>query len=63
MNEESRPARWLPDDSRAVDLTARRGQRAWAREVRQLADEELMHVVRGMAAVDRAVDGYRRGAA
>lgn len=39
------------------------GQRAWHRQVNNLSDDELIGVVRGMVAVDRAVNAFRKGQA
>jgi hypothetical protein len=62
MNEESRPARRLPDvNSTAADSNKRLGRRWWEHP-EDLDDAELMLVVRAIAAVDRAVDKHRRAA-
>jgi hypothetical protein len=62
MNEESRPARRLPDLNRtAADSNKRLGRRWWEHP-KDLTDDELMLVVRSIAAVDRAVDKRRRAA-
>jgi hypothetical protein len=64
MNEESRPARRLPNNS-----TARKssggvgGARAWRRVVARMDDDELIRVARGFNAVDRAVAGFRKNEA
>jgi hypothetical protein len=63
MNERSRPARRLPDNDTASDRSGIGGQRAWRREVRQLSDEELQQIARGLAQVDRAVENCRRARA
>jgi hypothetical protein len=63
MNEERRPARRLPDlNITAADCTKRPGRRGWDHP-EDLSDDELMLVVRSTAAVDRAVDGFRKEAA
>jgi hypothetical protein len=62
MNEESRPARRLPDLHAARDRSGTGGWPAWRREVNRLPDEELIRVVRAMASVDKAVAGFREAA-
>lgn len=64
MNGKSRPARRLPDNwNAACEPNARPGdRRAWARQVRQLSDDELLRCVRAQVAVDHAVDTYRASA-
>jgi hypothetical protein len=63
-NEESHPARWLPGNSSVYEPSGRiGGGRAWAREVRNFSDEELLRCVRAQVAVDRAVNTYRSSAA
>lgn len=62
MNERSRPARRLPDKHSAQDRSGRYGQRAWRRTLNRLDDAELLAVVRGMVAVDRALANRRRTA-
>ena len=63
MNEESRPLRRLPDLNITVADTTKRIGRRWWEHPEDLPDDELMLVVRSIAAVDRAVDRHRRRAA
>ena len=65
MNEERRPSRRLPDNwNAACEPSVRPGdRRAWACQVRQLSDDELIQCVRAQVAVDHAVDTYRASAA
>ena len=64
MNEESRPARRLPDKITAGKPNSRcGGQRAWARGVSSFSDDELILCVRAQVAVDSAVNTYRKSAA
>jgi hypothetical protein len=60
MNEESRPARRLPNHDLREQPTRLGGCRAWRREINRLPDDELIRVVRGMVSVDHAVNTYRR---
>ena len=64
MNEESRPARRLPNFCVVGKANTHPGaQRAWEREIRTLSCEDLMLVVGAQVAVDRAVNTYRKAAA
>jgi hypothetical protein len=63
MNEESRPARRLPNSTSTRESTRCGGRRAWNREVSALSDEELLRCVRAQVEVDNAVKTYRRSAA
>jgi hypothetical protein len=64
MNARSRSAKRLPRNITASKSNAGcGGQRAWAREVNCLADEDLILCVRAQVAVDDAVNTYRRNAA
>jgi hypothetical protein len=60
MNERSRPARRLPENSTRGDRNRLGGRRAWEREVRAFSDEDLLACVRAQASVDRAVIRYRK---
>jgi hypothetical protein len=62
MNEESRPARRLPDLYITAADSNRQTGRRWWEHPEDLSDDELMRVVRSIAAVDRAVDRRRRAA-
>jgi hypothetical protein len=59
VKAESRPFRRLRDDDDR-NRSPVGGQRAWARDVRELADEDLLACVRAQVSVERAVDRYRR---
>jgi hypothetical protein len=61
MNEESRPARRLPNDHPASESSRSVGRRWWEHP-EDLSDSELMLIVRSMVAVDQAVDRVRRAA-
>jgi hypothetical protein len=63
--EDGRANGRLPNtttNAKRIALASVGGGRAWAHEVAAMSDEELNLVVRGMVAVERAVDGYRRPA-
>jgi hypothetical protein len=60
MNEERRPARRLPDLNITARDCNRQAGRRWWKHPEDLPDDKLMLVVRSIAAVDRAVDSYRR---
>jgi hypothetical protein len=65
MKGRSRPSRRLPDNwNAACEPSVRPGdRRAWARQVREFSDEELVQCVRAQVAVDRAVNTHLASAA
>jgi len=64
MNETGRPPeRPATNNVTARDRSGSGGQRAWRREVNRLPDDESIRVVRAMAQVDRAVNGFRKNEA
>jgi hypothetical protein len=61
MNERSRPTAAPQKNVSARDPSMQLGRRWWEHP-EDLPDDELMLVVRAIAAVDRAVDKHRRAA-
>lgn len=62
MNAKSRPQAAPRPNITSAESNRRPGRR-WRDNPREWSDDELMLVVRSFAAVDRAVDKYRRKAA
>jgi len=61
VNEKSRPEAAPQTHITTADSTRQPGRRWWEHP-EDLPDDELMLVVRSIAAVDRAVDKHRRAA-
>jgi hypothetical protein len=62
MNERSR-LEAAPQTNNITTVQPNSRQRRWWDHPEDLPDDELMLVVRAIAAVDRAVDGHRKKAA
>jgi hypothetical protein len=59
-SETPRAGGYRPLTNASSTNTKLSDDRAWRKHVDSLPDDELIAVVRGIASVDRAVDGYRR---